>query len=359
MSVHDSSRSAFGHVRDFIQRLHLEHAIHASCNHLLPPYRGTVRLISTIDVARRYLDAIQADLEQTQVNRHSQVMMSLSPIGGQPVELLREIFSYAIEDPANYRGITRIASVCGFWRAVVTGVSSFFVQANWDSWPPWLLERWCARANGRQLTIKLSAIGSTRLLQPSQTEFKRALQSTRKLWGCLEIQNGRISASEREAIAQMLLGDELPSLRRLRVAVPRSSSLTHPTIIPIRANLPVLQHLHLDGVLVQPLKQFSKLTHKTMNLSSSSSWLEWSRAIQPLGGITSLTLMNVRPGNLIGHSMLELPSLTELRLESSPDDRTITSLLQSISLPNARSVFLHNIIYYSNFDIPSALVSTS
>lgn len=331
----------------------------------LPAPRDAPRFLSLpqidpVEQTQPHPDPVQELAARAYLTKpRSHAVRSSSPCGVLPVELLREIFSYAIGDPSNHRGIMRISCVCEFWRAVVTDAPGFFIRANWDSWPSWLLESWCSRANGQPLTIQLGELGSTKALQPSQSEYRRVLQSTKAAWECLEVQIGHITTSERDVLGSLLFDDELPSLRRLRVAVPRWSSLTYPTIIPIRADLPTLQHLVLDGVAVRPFKQSLTLTHITINLSSSLSWSEWTQNIQLFAGITNLALTNIRPGNLLGHSLLELPSLTELLLESSPNDRTISSLFRSISIPNAHSVTLRDIVYYSNSDVLVALVSIS
>lgn len=374
-TIDDSLSAAFEHARDVLRAPVKSHCASSAAPPVIccPPANrdnarlGTLRLINSIDETRRHLDALQAELVPAQVDlvrRRSQAARSLFPCGALPVELLHEVFSYAVGDAGNCLGITRLASVCEQWRDVVIATPSFFVQANWDEWPPSLLEKWCARANGRPLTIKLGDVASTRLLSHTEKEFRRVLQSTKARWECLEVQFGRIiTISGQGIIANLLFNDELPSLRRLCVAVPRATSLTNARIISIQTSLPLLQHLDLDGVIVHalPPKRFLslKLARISVNLSSSSSWSEWTRAIQPRSIITSLTLRNLRPGNLRGHTMLELPSLTELQLISSPSEASVTFLLRSISIPNAHSVTLDNILYCTNSNVPAALVSLS
>lgn len=284
------------------------------------------------------------------------VLKSSSPCGTMPVEILHKIFYNAVGDPGNHQTIRSIAGVSELWRDVVLSMSPLFVQADWDRWPTSLLELWCARANRRPLTVKLGELGVTRIVQQQPSDFCRLLDSTKAAWEVLDVRMGHIGQSERDALVEVLLDNDLVSLQHLRLNIPLSYASSIAPIIPMRADLPMLREVYLEGVAIHSTRS-SMLRHAAIKLSTLLSWSDWTPVLHPLSGITTLSLTSIRPANLSLHSRLELPELTELRLESSSSDGTIANLLGSLSLPKTHSLVLQDIIYYTSSDIPNALVS--
>lgn len=317
----------------------------------------TFELVKSIKNNQQHSQMVQRELERAQtytLKLCAHVPKPSSPCGALPVEILCKIFYNAVGDPSNHQTIRSIAGVSDLWRAVVLSMSLLFVQADWDRWPTSLLELWCARANRRPLTVKLGELGVTRVVQRQPSDFNRLLESSKAAWEVLEVRMGHIGQSERDALVEVLLNNGLVSLQCLRLSVPRSYA---PTVAPMRANLPMLREVHLEGVAIHSAKPSITLRHVTINLSNLLSWSDWTQILHPLSGLTTLALTNIRPANLSLQSRLELPELTALRLDSSSSDGTIANLLGSLSLPNAHSVVLRDIIYYTSSDIPNILVS--
>lgn len=94
--------------------------------------------------------------------KQSRSHSGLSPIDTLPAELVREIVLLVTEPDTQPRTMS-LSHVSLVWWDVCLSCTSLFVKGNWGEWPVWLLELWCARANGRRLRVKLDQKGMHRL----------------------------------------------------------------------------------------------------------------------------------------------------------------------------------------------------
>jgi len=118
----------------------------------------TNKMISSFLEVEHELKVVQQEVQRVydSVSRERiAAEMSLCPVGALPPEVIREIVSHTIVGTHAYRDIFRLSHVSRLWRDVVIGFSALFTEANWDEWPAWLVDTWCARADPHLLKVYL------------------------------------------------------------------------------------------------------------------------------------------------------------------------------------------------------------
>lgn len=301
---------------------------------------------------------------------HSPSHSSPSPISTLPAELVREIILLSTS-PYDQPQTMRLSHISSAWRDVSLSCTSLFVEADWEEWPVWLLELWCARANGRQLNVQLYWKGMNRISTTLRTEREGGelhggvelltlMRKTSELWStlrtdCSDGGNCNMNHQEHEECGTFLLAN-LPELAAL------SYIACYETEPPtFSAWLPNLRDLHIYNLTLDPLTCMPRLSVLTLDVNQMMTgdvqvfpWAKWLSELAPSSTLKELRIPQVPHGFFPADvpERISLRSIEILDIQYADDMRALAYLFEYTQFPNLRSCTLSDIGGWGHPDHP-------
>lgn len=312
-------------------------------------------------------------------SRQQQPHPSVSPIRTLPAELMREIILLSTRPYHQPRTIS-ISHISSMWRDVCLSCTSLFVEGDWDEWPVWLLELWCARANGRQLNIQLHGEGMRRLMVALRTERESGgafegtglltlLNKTRSSWSTLitdcdtDPSGCGMDDSEHEKCGTFLLANT-PQLVDLSYSSCYSTEpLTFSSWLPNLRQLDLCNFI-LDSLAFTGMPLLSIITLAIDDIMTDddasmqvSSWAKWLSGLSPS---STLKELRIRPLSFDSPpidipEIISLLSIELLEIQDANDMDVMGYLFGCIQFPNLHSCTLIYIGGWRHADHPSWL----
>ncbi|KAF8308684.1 hypothetical protein DL93DRAFT_2170916 [Clavulina sp. PMI_390] len=297
----------------------------------------------SVQTERLRIEAILGNLRffTKRLRFHEEMLAKrVSPIDTVPPEILEKIIGFTTT-PQSTKQTLHLTKISTLWRTVTSSLSHLFIEANWVSWHPSLVQLWCRRAEMQNLRIDLWSV------MDIQYGLKRRTPKHLPDGYCDKLVEVLIAALSHahelciglEAVYEMdvvkaLLAQELPELRKLDLY---TISINARQEVELDIPCPNLRELSIDGFCIHTRSFLpSLILYEHTGLCGGIHTGTWRRLFGP--GMTSspmlqeLTIEDDTKFTLNG-GIYTLNHLRKLTI-SNFDAPTVQSMLERLELPS-------------------------